>query len=83
MAQQNDSPKGCLIVVGGIIILSLICWGIGSLFGASDNVGKSTNNQTQQSHECYVCGDNARLKYGSHYYCNTHWAMVKTMDEAD
>ena len=54
MAQQNDSPKGCLMVVGGIIILTLICWGIGSLFGASDNVGKSskTNYET-----CAMCGD--------------------------
>jgi hypothetical protein len=40
------------------------------------------NNQAHQSHECYVCGDDASIKYGSDYYCNTHWAMVKTIDEA-
>ncbi len=40
-----------------------------------------TYNKTYQSHECYVCGKDAQLKYGSHYYCNTHWAMVKTIDE--
>ena len=84
MAQQNASPKGCLIFIGGILALSLIFWGIGSLFGGNDNANKaSKTNNTQKSHECYVCGDDANLKYGSHYYCNTHWAMVKTIDEAE
>lgn len=40
------------------------------------------NKQTNQSHECYVCGEDAHLKYGSHYYCNTHYAMVKTIVES-
>ena len=54
MAQQNDSPKGCLMFVGGILLVSLICWGIGSLFGASDNVGKSNDTNYK---ECSMCGD--------------------------
>ncbi len=41
------------------------------------------SRKPQITHECYVCGDDATLKYGSHYYCNTHWAMVKTVTEAD
>ena len=84
MAQQEDSPKGCLMFIGIILVLSLIFSGIASCFGGSDDDDYPTyNNQTEQSHECYVCGDDASLKYGSHYYCNTHWAMVKTVAEAD
>ncbi len=43
----------------------------------------SSSKSSKSSHSCYVCGKSASLKYGSHYYCKTHWAMVKTVAEAD
>ena len=67
----------------GIIGISVGIYASSNKNDASYNDTTTHNNQTQQSHECYVCGDEASLKYGSHYYCNTHWAMVKTIDEAD
>ena len=44
--------------------------------------GNRSSRSSGSSHSCYVCGKSASHKYGSHYYCATHWAMVKTVDEA-
>lgn len=30
---------------------------------------------------CYVCGDDANIKYGEYYYCTNHYTMVKTVYE--
>ena len=70
----------------GLLICLIIVTGI-AVFTAKDDDGKSdyTPGDTpskKESHTCYVCGDKGDLKYGSHYYCATHWAMVKTVDEA-
>ena len=46
-----------------------------------DNYGKEYK-PVETTHDCYICGEDADLKYGSYYYCDYHWAMVKTMDEA-
>jgi hypothetical protein len=69
-------------------VIALIGFGVGIYAFANENDSSfdnspTYNNQTHQSHECYVCGKDASLKYGSHYYCNTHGAMVKTVVEAD
>lgn len=68
-------------------LISLAACSSGSSYSSYDddddygyNYGGSGSSS---SHECYVCGDSASLKYGSHYYCSTHWAMVKTVAEAD
>jgi hypothetical protein len=42
----------------------------------------SSGSGYSSSHDCYVCGKSASKKYGSHYYCTTHYAMVKTVVEA-
>lgn len=42
--------------------------------------GSSSSNNYRS---CYVCGEYTEcLKYGSYYYCPTHWAYVKTVYEA-
>lgn len=71
---------GCISIIIILIVLGIIIYSI-TTFGPART--PSSNNQTHQNHECYVCGNEASLKYGSHYYCDTHWAMVKTIDEAD
>ena len=77
---RSSANIGCAIGIVILIVLGIIIYSIATFEPART---PTYNTQTQQSHECYVCGDNASLKYGSHYYCNTHWAMVKTMNEAD
>ena len=45
--------------------------------------GKENSSGDSTSHTCYVCGEEGNMKYGSFYYCPTHWAYVKTVVEAD
>lgn len=67
----------CLVIVTGIVVAT-------DEEDAPKSSYKSdyTPNKTT-SHTCYVCGKSGNMKYGSHYYCATHWAMVKTVAEAD
>ena len=39
------------------------------------------DSYSQPSHDCYVCGEDGNIFYGSHYYCPTHYAWVKTVVE--
>ena len=48
---------------------------------ASPSSSYPSSSKTEY-HSCYVCGESCNLKYGSFYYCSTHWAMVKTVNEA-
>ena len=43
--------------------------------------GNKSTSSEQESHTCYVCGKTGNHKYGSYYYCATHYAMVKTVTE--
>ena len=62
----------CLVIVTGIVVST-----------TKDNSNKGDYMPSKkETHTCYICGDIGELKYGSHYYCATHWAMVKTIDEA-
>lgn len=66
-----------LVVVLGIALFVMLPKDSGSSSGSSSSGGSGS-----QGHTCYVCGESGNMKYGSHYYCKTHWAMVKTVDEA-
>ena len=66
-----------------LVILTIVA---GVMFGDSGDFspsGGSSSKGSSKGHTCYVCGDAGNMKYGSHYYCPTHWAMVKTVAEAD
>lgn len=44
----------------------------------SGAIGGSSNSSSSNSgHKCYVCGDKAKSKYGSYYYCSDCLALVK------
>ncbi len=45
----------------------------------SSSGGGDSSYSPPANHECYVCGDSGNIKYGSHYYCPTHYAYVKTV----
>ena len=68
----------CLIIVTGIVVFTFDK----EESGNSKNPGSSSGSKGE-SHICYICGESGNMKYGSHYYCATHWAMVKTVAEAD
>ena len=46
----------------------------------SDSYNSSSGGDySSTSHKCYVCGKSGNILYGSHYYCSTHYAYVKTI----
>ena len=65
----------CVVVLGIALLLTMP--------KDSGRSSSGSSSGSSGSHTCYVCGKSGNLKYGSHYYCKTHWAMVKTVDEAD
>lgn len=72
-------------LIGFILALVLAVTLFTGCFGGSSSSrysGSSYSGSSYSSHDCYVCGKSASKKYGSHYYCNTHYAMVKTVVEA-
>ena len=64
----------CLVIVTSLIALT---------FEEDKTSNSKSSNVKRESHTCYVCGESGNMKYGSYYYCATHWAMVKTVAEAD
>ena len=66
-----------LVIVTGVVIFTAPEKDSGGNHSGSNHSGNRT-----ESHECYVCGEKGNLKYGSFYYCATHYAMVKTVTEA-
>ncbi len=71
----------------GCVIVSLVLLFVAIGFSGGKNSNQSSSNKdygghSTKQHSCYVCGKTGNLKYGSHYYCSTHWAMVKTVTEA-
>ena len=80
---MNENKSGCGGVFAIVVVIVLIIAMIGSCSGNSSSTGTKSSGGSSAKHSCYVCGDNASLKYGSHYYCATHYAMVKTVVEAD
>lgn len=68
----------CLVIVTGIVVFTFDK----KESGSHKNAGYNSSSRSE-SHTCYVCGDSGNMKYGSHYYCATHWAMVKTVSESD
>lgn len=67
---------GIIGVIVAIVLLAFIPSTEDVEFGGSSYSGSSN-----KSHECYVCGKTGNKKYGSNYYCDYCWAMVKTVDE--
>ncbi len=65
------------LLIGCIAITVILCIVIVSVI--TGTVGSSGGDY----HDCYVCGESGNIKYGSHYYCPTHYAYVKTVVEAE
>lgn len=62
-----------------LLLVALVLFSFAAC-GSSSSYSSSKSSSTKRS--CYVCGKSASKKYGSHYYCSTHYAMVKTVVEA-
>ena len=82
--------KGYVIGIIVAIIIFIICVASCSSGGSSSSNYSSSNSSYSSStssskssssggHKCYVCGESGNIKYGSHYYCSTHYAMTKTI----
>lgn len=69
----------CVLLIVTLVTALVACGG--SSRRSSSSYSSSSSKTT--SHKCYVCGETASRKYGSHYYCNYCYAMVKTVVEAD
>ena len=63
-----------------VIVLVVALAACGS---SSSRKSYSSSSSSSSKHSCYVCGKSGSIKYGSHYYCSTHYAMVKTVVDAD
>lgn len=80
--ENNKGNAGCGIAVIVVIVLVILAALLGSCDDSSSKSSSSgSSSYGGSSHSCYVCGEPASHKYGSHYYCTTHYAMVKTVVE--
>lgn len=88
---NKDALIGTIVVLVFLALMVMLvgsctgacdCSGSGSSSGYSSYSGGSSSNSASR-HSCYVCGESAYTQYGSYYYCKTHYAMVKTVVEAD
>ena len=72
-----------LIIAQALISIFVLAWALGlqrptpSYSGSSGS--SSGGYHSSSNHKCYVCGEDGNILYGSHYYCSTHYAYVKTI----
>jgi|GEM_PF-2068340 len=83
---MKKSTSVMIIIVSLIVMIVSISSCVASMNSTSDNYSYNYDSNYGSSyggssggHTCYVCGDSGNIKYGSHYYCSTHYAYTKTI----
>ena len=70
-----------LLIIAAIVLVVYFCAGLATGQLGSGGSSSGSGSSSSQSHQCYVCGKSGNIKYGSYYYCPTHYAYVKVTVE--
>lgn len=77
-AENNKTRKTAITI---IVVIALAVFFIVTIVTSGGSSNSSSSSKSSQ--KCYVCGKSGSIRYGSHYYCGTHYAMVKTVVDAN